>query len=99
MTTEMTEHLGYEKNAPAGKKTSNSRNGSYPKHIKSEFGNIDIAVPCDRDASFEPVILPKGQSRFTGFDDKIIALRRDLLPHRLSRCHPHQGAPGWMGHQ
>ncbi len=45
MTAEMTEHLGYEKNAPTGKKTSNSRNGSYPKRIKGEFGNLDIAVP------------------------------------------------------
>ncbi|MCK4621081.1 MAG: IS256 family transposase [Desulfuromonadales bacterium] len=87
MTAEMTEHLGYEKNAPAGKKTSNSRNGSYPKRIKGEFGNLDIAVPRDRDSSFEPVILPKGQSRFTGFDDKIIALyargmtTRDIQAH------------------
>ncbi|MCK4690198.1 MAG: IS256 family transposase [Desulfuromonadales bacterium] len=87
MTAEMTEHLGYEKNAPAGKKTNNSRNGSYPKRIKGEFGNLDIAVPRDRDSSFEPVILPKGQSRFAGFDDKIIALyargmtTRDIQAH------------------
>ena len=87
MTAEMTEHLGYEKNALTGKKTSNSRNGSYQKRIKGEFGNLDISVPRDRDSSFEPVILPKGQSRFTGFDDKIIALyargmtTRDIQAH------------------
>ena len=87
MKAEMTEHLGYEKHAPAGKKTSNSRNGSYPKRIKGEFGNLDIDVPRDRDSSFEPVIVPKGQSRFTGFDDKIIALYargmtiRDIQAH------------------
>ncbi len=87
MTAEMTEHLGYEKNAPAGRKTSNSRNGSYPKRIKGDFGNLDISVPRDRDSSFEPVIIPKGQSRFTGFDDKIIALyargmtTRDIQAH------------------
>ncbi|MCK4621149.1 MAG: IS256 family transposase [Desulfuromonadales bacterium] len=87
MTAEMTEHLGYEKNAPADKKTNNSRNGSYQKRVKGEFGNLDIAVPRDRDSSFEPVILPKGQSRFTGFDDKIIALyargmtTRDIQAH------------------
>ncbi len=52
----------------------NTRNGSYRKGIKGDFGRLDIAVPRDRDASFEPIILPKGQSRFTGFDDKIIAL-------------------------
>ena len=87
MQAEITEHLGYEKNAPAGKKTTNSRNGSYKKKVKGEFGNLDIEVPRDRDSSFEPVILPKGQSRFTGFDDKIIALyargmtTRDIQAH------------------
>ena len=87
MQAEMTEHLGYEKNSPAKKKTTNSRNGTYPKRVKGEFGNLDITVPRDRDSSFEPVILPKGQSRFTGFDDKIIALyargmtTRDIQAH------------------
>lgn len=87
MQAEITEHLGYDKNAPAGKKTSNSRNGSYQKKVKGEFGNLDITVPRDRDASFEPIILPRGQSRFDGFDDKIIALyargmtTRDIQAH------------------
>jgi putative transposase len=87
MQAEMTDHLGYEKNATADKKTSNSRNGSYKKNIKGEFGTLDVTVPRDRDASFEPIILPKGQSRFTGFDDKIIALyargmtTRDIQAH------------------
>lgn len=87
MQAEMTEHLGYKKNATADKKTSNSRNGSYKKRIKGEFGNLDITVPRDRNSSFEPVIVPKGQSRFTGFDDKIIALytrgmtTRDIQAH------------------
>jgi putative transposase len=87
MQAEMTDHLGYEKNATASKKSSNTRNGSYQKRVKGEFGNLDIEVPRDRDSSFEPVILPKGQSRFTGFDDKIIALyargmtTRDIQAH------------------
>ena len=84
MSAEMTEHLGYEKNTSTGKKSGNSRNGSYPKWIKGDFGNLDIAVPRDRDSSFEPIILPKGQSHFTGFDDKIIALgmtTRDIQAH------------------
>jgi putative transposase len=87
MQAEITDHLGYEKNAPTNKKTDNTRNGSYKKRVKGEFGNLDINVPRDRDASFEPVILPKGQSRFTGFDDKIIALyargmtTRDIQAH------------------
>ena len=87
MKAEMTDHLGYKKNAPAKKTTNNSRNGSYSKRVKGEFGNLDIAVPRDRNSSFEPIILPKGQSRFTGFDDKIIALyargmtTRDIQAH------------------
>lgn len=74
MQAEMTEHLGYEKNAPSKQKSSNTRNGSYPKKVKGEFGELDITVPRDRDSSFEPVILPKRQTRFAGFDDKIIAM-------------------------
>ncbi|MDY0292469.1 MAG: IS256 family transposase [Desulfuromonadaceae bacterium] len=87
MQAEMTEHLGYEKNATSTNITGNNRNGSYQKKVKGEFGNLDIAVPRDRDASFEPLILPKGQSRFSGFDDKIIALysrgmtTRDIQAH------------------
>ncbi len=74
MQAEMTQHLGYEKNASSSETTSNSQNGSYPKRVKGEFDNLDIAVARDPDASFEPVILSKVQSRFSGFDDKIIAL-------------------------
>jgi len=87
MQTEMTEHLGYEKHAPVNKQTDNSRNGTCKKQIKGEFGNLEIAVPRDRNSSFEPIILPKGQSRFSGFDDKIIALyargmtTRDIQAH------------------
>jgi len=87
MQAEMTDHLGYEKHAPAAKKSDNSRNGSYPKTVKGEFGNLDIAVPRDRNSTFEPVIVPKGESRFTGFDDKIISLyargmtTRDIQAH------------------
>jgi putative transposase len=87
MQAEITEHLGYEKNAPSGKNSGNSRNGIYKKNIKGEFGNLDVAVPRDRNASFEPIILPKGESRFTGFDDKIISMyargmtTRDIQAH------------------
>jgi putative transposase len=87
MQAEITEHLGYEKNAPSGKNSGNSRNGIYKKNIKGEFGNLDVVVPRDRNASFEPIILPKGESRFTGFDDKIISMyargmtTRDIQAH------------------
>lgn len=71
---EMTHHLGYAKNDRVQKKRGNRRNGSYDKTVTGEMGEMDVKVPRDREGSFEPVILPKGQSRFTGFDDKIIAM-------------------------
>jgi putative transposase len=87
MKTEMTAHLGYEKHDPAGQKSGNSRNGKSKKTIKGEFGNMEIAVPRDRNSTFEPVIIPKGETRFTGFDDKIISMyargmtTRDIQAH------------------
>ncbi len=87
MQAEMTEHLGYEKNAPSNKKNGNTRNGKYTKKVKGDFGELDVEIPRDRDSSFEPVILPKRQGRFHGFDDKIIAMyargmtTRDIQAH------------------
>jgi putative transposase len=74
LDAELTAHLGHEKHAPVATKGGNVRNGKSSKTIKGEFGKLPIEVPRDRDATFEPVILPKGQTRFTGFDDKIISL-------------------------
>ena len=87
MKVEMTEHLGYDKHDPAGKKSGNSRNGNSKKTIKGEFGNLEIEVPRDRNSTFEPVIIRKGETRFTGFDDKIISIyargmtTRDIQAH------------------
>ena len=74
MQVEMTEHLGYEKHDPAGRRTGNSRNGKTSKTIKGDFGRLPIEVPRDRNSSFEPQIIAKGQTRFTGFDDKILSM-------------------------
>jgi len=74
MQAELTEHLGYEKHSPSGKNSGNSRNGGYNKTITGEFGNLDITTPRNRNSTFKPVILPKGETRFTGFDDKIISM-------------------------
>jgi putative transposase len=87
MQAEMTDHLGYDKHAPAGNNSGNSRNGASKKTVTGEFGNLDISVPRDRNSTFEPVIIPKGESRFTGFDDKIISMyargmtTRDIQGH------------------
>ena len=87
MDTEITHHLGYEKHSPTGKNTGNSRNGKYSKTIKSDSGEIPINVPRDRKGSFEPRIVKKHQTRFDGFDDKIISMyargmtTRDIQAH------------------
>src|ERR1700740_1835934 len=71
---ELTEHLGYEKGDPAGRGTGNSRNGTSSMTVLSEDGELEIAVPRDRAGSFEPQLIAKGQTRFDGFDDKILSL-------------------------
>ncbi|EMO63955.1 transposase, mutator-like family protein [Leptospira borgpetersenii serovar Pomona str. 200901868] len=67
-------HLGYEKNVSSGNNSGNSRNGKSVKKLKGDFGTIDLEVPRDRNGSFGPQIIQKGQIRFTGFDDKIISM-------------------------
>jgi putative transposase len=74
MGAELTVHLGYGKHDPAGKNSGNSRNGTGPKTLKGEFGNLELATPRDRNGSFEPQIVAKGQRRFEGFDQAIISL-------------------------
>jgi putative transposase len=74
MHAELTEHVGYEKHDPAGNNSGNSRNGSSKKKLKGDFGEIDLETPRDRNGSFEPQIIAKNQTRFTGFDDKIISM-------------------------
>lgn len=74
LQAEMTDHLGHEKHAAIANKSGNARNGKSAKTLIGEFGTMPIDIPRDRDSSFEPVIVPKGQTRFVGFDDKIISL-------------------------
>ncbi len=74
LDTELEEHLGYKKNAVEGKNSGNSRNGHTSKTLKSDYGTVDIETPRDRNGTFEPKIVKKNQTRFDGFDDKIIAL-------------------------
>jgi putative transposase len=71
---EMTDHLGYEPNAPEGKGSGNSRNGRTKKSVKTDSGEIDIEVPRDRSGDFEPQLVKKRQRRLPGFDEKVIAL-------------------------
>ncbi|HEY9641854.1 MAG TPA: IS256 family transposase [Coleofasciculaceae cyanobacterium] len=71
---EMTEHLEQSSTAVEADKPRNRRNGHSKKTIKGEFGEAEIAVPRDRNGEFEPCIVKKHQTRFDGFDDKIISL-------------------------
>ena len=74
LQAELTHHLGYDKHSPQGKNSGNSRNGTSKKTLKGDFGTLPLDVPRDRDSSFEPAIVPKGETRFEGFDDKILSL-------------------------
>jgi putative transposase len=74
MAAEMTGHVGYEKNDVSGNNSGNSRNGASKKTIKGTFGTLPIEVPRDRNGTFEPRIIEKHQTRFTGFDKNIISL-------------------------
>ena len=71
---EMDAHLGYRKHDAAGDGSGNSRNGRRAKTVVTEAGPVEISVPRDRDASFEPVIVPKRQRRLGGIDDIVVSL-------------------------
>ena len=63
LEVEMTDHLGYEAHAAGGRGSGNSRNGHYPKTVTTEVGKVGLRVPRDRNASFAPVTVRKGQRR------------------------------------
>ena len=71
---EISDHLGYDKHDPAGRGSGNSRNGSRTKTVLTDIGPVEITVPRDRDASFEPTIVAKRQKRLTGVDEMVISL-------------------------
>jgi putative transposase len=74
LEVEMTDHLGYEPHAPEGRGTGNSRNGHYPKTVTTEIGDVELRVPRDRNASFDPKTVRKGQRRLDGLAGNVISL-------------------------
>ena len=66
---ELTHHLGYAPGADKPSEASNHRNGATAKTVLTEDGPLRIEVPRDRAGSFEPLLIPKHERRFTGFDD------------------------------
>lgn len=82
-----THHLGYEKHDATGNNSGNSRNGKSKKTIKGKRGQLLIDVPRDRESSFEPQLIKKGQTRFDGFDDKIISMYARGMTCREIKAH------------
>jgi len=84
---EMTHHLGYPPHDVAGDNSGNSRNGKSKKTITGKRGQVEIDVPRDRQAGFEPQLVRKGQRRFDGFDDKIISMYARGMSCRQIQAH------------
>ncbi len=74
MSAELGHHLGYAAGAARPETAANQRNGRSAKTVLTGEGPVRIEVPRDRDGSFDPILIPKHERRFTGFDDKIIAM-------------------------
>lgn len=87
LQAELTDHLGYEKHDPVGHKSGNSRNGNTKKTLKGDFGELELETPRDRNASFEPKIVAKHQTRWTGFDDKILSMYARGMTTREIQAH------------
>jgi putative transposase len=87
MSAELTEHLGYARHQEPPGGAGNTRNGSTPKTLATEHGPVPIKTPRDRKGTFEPQLVRKGQRRFEGFDDKILALYARGLSTRDIEAH------------
>jgi putative transposase len=87
MDGELTHHLGYSKHSPKGNNSGNSRNGKGKKTLKGSRGELPIDVPRDRNGTFDPQLIKKHQTRFDGFDDKIISMYARGMTTRDIRGH------------
>ena len=74
LDAEMAHHLGHDKHEPVANPAGNTRNGKSKKTLKGDFGELPIEIPRDRHSTFEPQIIPKHQTRWAGFDEKILSL-------------------------
>lgn len=87
LDAELAEHLGHGKNEPVANEAGNTRNGKSRKTLKGEFGELPIEVPRDRHGTFEPQLIPKHQTRWSGFDDKILSLYARGMTVREIQAH------------
>ena len=90
LDAELTEHLGHERHEAVANASGNTRNGKSKMTLKGEFGELLIEVPRDRHGSFEPQLIPKHQTRWNGFDDKIISLYARGMTVREIQSYPQE---------
>lgn len=74
LDTELSDHVGYDRGDPDGASFPNSRNGTYAKTVASEVGDVELAIPRDRNGTFTPMLVRKGVRRLDGLDSMIISL-------------------------
>ena len=87
LEAEMTEHLGHDRSEAVTNDTGNARNGHSGKTLKGDFGELPLEIPRDRQGSFEPQLVAKHETRWSGFDDKIISLYARELTVREIQGH------------
>jgi transposase-like protein len=74
LQVEMGDHLGYDRHDPIGRGSGNSRNGSTTKTVRTDTGDVEVAVPRDRAGTSNPAVIPKHSRRLSGFDDAVLSL-------------------------
>ena len=74
LEVELSDHLGYEPHDPAGRGSGNSRNGTSRKRVTTDVGDVELAVPRDRNGMFDPQTVPKHQRRLDGLSGNVISL-------------------------
>lgn len=84
---ELTDHLGYEKDDRTGRGSGTSCNGTTPKTLKTALSEVRVDMPPDRNSTFEPELVEKGQTHWDGFDGKIIAMYAGGMTVEEIRCH------------
>lgn len=87
LEVELADHLGYEKGDPAGWGSGNNRNGNYPKTIQTDAGTVGVEMPRDRNATFDPLLIPKHQRRLSGFNELVISLVARGMTTRDTQAH------------
>ncbi|MGZ5056153.1 MAG: IS256 family transposase [Methylobacter sp.] len=87
LEVELADHLGHARHEPVANPAGNTRNGKSKKTLKGEFGELPLEISRDRQGSFEPQIIPKHQTRWNGFDDKILSLYARGMTVREIQAH------------